>query len=52
MFRAVEDMDDGDLADADTSMKRAIKLKADPSLIGVRDRLENLKAATRPSKGP
>jgi predicted Zn-dependent protease len=44
MYRAIQDMDDGNLPDADISVKRAIKLKGDPSLIPVADRLEKLKA--------
>jgi hypothetical protein len=49
MFRAMEDMDDGNLTDADQSLKHAMKLKADPLLLGPNARLEELKAAKRPS---
>jgi tetratricopeptide (TPR) repeat protein len=52
MFRANLDMDIGDLTDADRSVKRAIQLKADPRLIPVAERLEKLKAATRPGSAP
>jgi hypothetical protein len=42
MFRAMEDMDDGNLTDADASLKRAKKLKSDPLLLGVFGRLADL----------
>jgi hypothetical protein len=52
MLRANEDLDDGNLTDAEQSLKHALKLKADMSLIDVQDRLEKMKAATRPAIKP
>ncbi len=50
MYRAIEEMDDGDLTAADASLKRAIHLNAMPVLLSVEDRLAQRHAATRPGR--
>ena len=50
MFRANEDMDDGDLADAERSLHRAKDLNTIPLLLAPLARLAELQAATRPTE--